>query len=52
MTRPYAEKKVKESVNKGIHPPDIFIPDIVETYGLFHIELRKALSSIAENVNE
>ena len=45
----YAEKKVKESVNKGIHPPDIFIPAIVETYGLFHIELRKALSSIAEN---
>ena len=48
-----ADKHAKEKYSSAgalhVMAPDIFIPAILETYGLVHIDLRKALFCIAEN---
>jgi hypothetical protein len=46
----YADKKVRESVQKGISAPDIFIPGIIESFGLFHPKLRETLNSLADHL--
>ena len=43
-----AQKKLSSPGAKEVQEPDKFVPAIVETYGLVHISLRKALNSIAD----
>jgi hypothetical protein len=44
----YAARKEKGEGAARIRTPDVFIPAIMETYGLAHIAFRKLLHSIAE----
>ena len=45
----YAALKMGSPGAACVHAPDIFIPAIIETYGLVHADLRKVLQSLAES---
>ena len=49
VLREYAKLKMRGPGASCVHAPDIFIPAIIESYGLVHNDLRKVLHSLAES---
>lgn len=44
-----AKSKMNSNGAKWIHEPDRFVPAIMDTYGLMHVDLRTILKSFADN---
>jgi hypothetical protein len=45
----YAVKKMRSPGALNVMAPDVFVPCILETFGLVHYDLRKVLSNLAES---